>query len=140
MPEVRPDGRRLRGLAALALAGAAGTAVLVVRDPHEGGSFAVCPSLALLGVQCPGCGSLRGVHDLATGQIAEAVGHNALLVPVLAVLVWWWAAQVAAASGRPSWAERVPGPPSGRRTTVAVVAVLAVFTVLRNLPGSPLAA
>ena len=54
-------------------------------------------SLALLGVQCPGCGSLRGVHDLATGQVAEAVGHNALLVPVLAVLVWWWAAQVAAA-------------------------------------------
>lgn len=134
------DDRRLRGLGALAASAVAGTALLVVRDPHEGGSFATCPSLLLLGVQCPGCGSLRGVHDLATGQVAEAVGHNLLLVPALAVLVWWWAAQVAAASGRPGWARRVPAVPTWRRTTIAVLAVLAVFTVLRNLPGSPLAA
>ena len=52
-----------------------GTAVAVtLRDPHEPGSFGVCPSLLLFGSYCPGCGTLRGMADLISGDISATVG------------------------------------------------------------------
>lgn len=108
--------------------------MLVLRDPHGPGSFGTCPSLLLTGMYCPGCGSLRGTHDLLTGQFGEAVGHNLLLLPGLAFVLWWWVSELAASHGR-----RIPGPPSSSRFAIGLLVVLAVFTVVRNLPGSPLA-
>lgn len=106
---------------------------LVLRDPHGAGSFGICPSV-LLGFYCPGCGSLRGTHDLLTGHFTGAVGHNLLLLPVLAWLGWWWVARTARAWGRP-----VTGPPDSSRFAIGLLVVLAVFVVARNIPGSPLA-
>lgn len=116
------------GAAALAVG-----ATLVLRDPHGDGSFAKCPSL-LLGFYCPGCGSLRGTHDLLTGQVGEAIGHNLLLLPALVWLAWWWVAKVGAA-----WQRRVPGPPENRMFIIGLIIVLPVFMIARNLPGSSLA-
>lgn len=113
---------------------AAGLAALVVRDPHGAGSYGICPSLLLLGVYCPGCGALRGAHDLATGSVAEAVGHNLLLLPALAWLTWWWLARATAGTRI-----AVPGPWDSGRFAYGVLAVVVVFAVLRNVPGSPLA-
>lgn len=112
----------------------AGVTTLVLRDPHGAGSWGTCPSLLLFGVYCPGCGSLRGLHDLATGQLFEAASHNLLLVPALAWTLWWWVAQVTAGhrrAVRPPW--------DSASFCYTLLAVLAVFTVARNLPGSPLA-
>lgn len=111
-----------------------GLAALVLRDPHGSGSYGVCPSLLLLGVYCPGCGALRGTHDLLTGNLAEAVGHNLLLLPALAWLTWWWLAQVTAGTRL-----AVARPWDSARFAYGVLAVLAVFTLVRNVPGSPLA-
>lgn len=84
--------RRLAGPAAtLGVVGALITAV-VVRDPHDSGAWGTCPVLLLTGYQCPGCGTLRGLHDIATGAWAEAWSHNALLFPVLAAAAWAWTA------------------------------------------------
>lgn len=127
----RPGWRGPVAGAGLALAG---VGLVLLRDPHAEGALGICPSLLLTGGYCPGCGSLRGVHDLATGQVLEAVGHNLLLVPALLWVVWWWTARVAAAAGR-----ALPGPPSSARFSYLLLAVLLVFTVARNLPGSPLA-
>ncbi|HEY9562135.1 MAG TPA: DUF2752 domain-containing protein [Nocardioides sp.] len=113
------------------LGAAVAGAALVLRDPHAEGSFAVCPS-TLLGFYCPGCGSLRGTHDLLTGHPLEAVGHNLLLIPALAWLTWWLVAQTAA-----SWGRRIPGPPDSSRFAIGLLVVIAVFVVLRNVPGSP---
>lgn len=115
-------------------AGAVAAVLLVVRDPHVGGSFGLCPSLALTGLYCPGCGSLRGMHDLFTGQVAESMGHNLLLLPGLAYVVWWWVGELAAAHGR-----SIPGPPRSSAIAIGVLVLVVAFTVLRNLPGSPLA-
>ncbi|GAB2730561.1 DUF2752 domain-containing protein [Nocardioides pakistanensis] len=112
----------------------AGVTALVLRDPHGSGSWGTCPSLLLFGVYCPGCGSLRGLHDLATGQLLESVSHNLILVPALAYVAWWWLAQVTTESRRP-----VAAPWDSARFSYALLAVLAVFTVARNLPGSVLA-
>ncbi|KRF17687.1 hypothetical protein ASG90_04835 [Nocardioides sp. Soil797] len=108
-------------------------AALVVRDPHGDGSWAVCPS-TLLGFYCPGCGSLRGIHDLLTGHVVESVGHNLLLIPALIWLAWWWVAKAGAA-----WDRSFTGPPDNARFAIGLLIVLPVFMVLRNLPGSPLA-
>ena len=120
--------------ASLAAAGVVGAA-LVLRDPHQQGSWLVCPLHAMTGLYCPGCGSLRGLNDLLTGHVSAAVGSNALLLPALAWLTWAWLS--AARVGVGGW--RVGPAPSSARFCYLLLAVLAVFTVARNLPGSPLA-
>lgn len=146
-PIARPAHLRPMKRQALALASArtfapAGTALaavlalsaLVIRDPHQGGSWAQCPTLALTGEYCPGCGSLRALHDLATGDVVEAIGHNLFAIVSLVWLGWAWLAWTVRESGgtlRP--------PPSGRLFCWGLLVGIAVFTIARNLPGSPLA-
>ncbi|MGH3458327.1 DUF2752 domain-containing protein [Aeromicrobium sp.] len=132
--EKRLSSRIWAAPAALAALAAAGAVAVLLRDPHQTHSWGACPVNALTGGYCPGCGSMRGVHDLLVGQPLEAIGHNLLLLPALAWLAWWWVHQMAAAVGR-----RIAGPPSSAGFCWSLLAVLAVFTVLRNIPGSPLA-
>ena len=52
------------------------TVAISVRDPHAPGSWLVCPSRALFGLDCPGCGSMRGLHDLAAGTQSRRLRHS----------------------------------------------------------------
>lgn len=120
------------GVAALALAS---VSVVALVDPNEAGHYPTCPFLALTGLYCPGCGSLRAVHALAHGDVGAAVGLNVLTVlAVLPLLVVWvrWT--------RRSWngTHRTVVAPAPLLWTLLVV--VAVFAVLRNLPlGASLA-
>ena len=67
------------------LALVAALAAVCVRDPHRPGSWAACPTWALFGVACPGCGSLRALHDIGQGRWLESIGHNRLVLPGIAV-------------------------------------------------------
>lgn len=120
-PPAGPGGSTMAGRLLPLTALLAMTVAVTVRDPHQGGSWGVCPTYAIFGVYCPGCGSLRGLHDLAAGQVSESVGHNALLIPAIAFLL-------VAAFRRP-----------GRLWSWFWLVLFLGFTVLRNLPGSPLA-
>jgi hypothetical protein len=113
------------------LAGAVGAVTYVALVDPAGGSglFPPCPSRMLLGIDCPACGGLRGTHDLLHGDVVGALDHNLLLPLLLAVYVY--AAVVAFA---PLVGRVVRPLPPPRWALVAVVAVLATFTVLRNLP------
>lgn len=134
----RTRAERMRG-PAVALGGVAvATLALRLRDPHQQGSWGVCP-LAALGIWCPGCGGLRAVNDLTHGELLAAASSNLLLVaslPLVALLAAGWVAR--AWTGRP-----VGGPTLALRGVwagrlAAGYAVLAlVFMVLRNLPGLP---
>ncbi|MBA2769834.1 MAG: DUF2752 domain-containing protein [Sporichthyaceae bacterium] len=125
----------LRGPSTVAVAASAVVVVLATVDPNEPGHYPTCPVLALTGRYCPGCGSLRAVHALAHGDVAEALSLNLLTVLAVVPLAVVWVQWV-----RRSWRGR-------QRSTVAPAAVLwgllvvvAFFTVLRNLPvGSALA-
>ncbi|MGI9085839.1 MAG: DUF2752 domain-containing protein [Aeromicrobium sp.] len=130
----RDTARRWVAPAALAALAAAGAAAVLLRDPHQSHAWGACPVNALTGGYCPGCGSMRGLHDLLVGHPLEAIGHNLLLLPALFWLGWWWVHELAAANGR-----GIAGPPSSARFCWSLLAVLAAFTILRNLPGSPLA-
>ncbi len=60
-------------------------------DPSEGG-YPACPLHATTGLLCPGCGSLRALHDLLHLRIQEAFLHNALIVvapPLLVAHLLW---------------------------------------------------
>jgi hypothetical protein len=127
---------RLRGPAVVAVTGAGAVALLRLRDPHGPGSYGICPSLALTGVPCPGCGGLRAVNDLTHGDVAAALGSNLLVVVLVAAaaVAWstwafrrWTGRTTPIAAPSPAWAG-------------AALAVVVVFGVLRNLPvGAALA-
>ncbi len=107
----------------------AATALLVVRTPYAPLSYGICPSVLFLGVSCPGCGGLRATHDLATGDLAGAWSANPLWTLTAPVLVVAWAVWLvrrlrgAPRAVAPSWA------------AWALLAVVVVFAVLRNVPA-----
>ena len=98
-------------------------------DPHRPGAvFPRCPFLLLTGWDCPFCGGLRMTHDVLHGDLAGAVADNAFLLLGLPLLAAW---------GLSRWYRGRPVL-TGAMATVLVIAALG-WTVLRNLPGFPLA-
>ena len=117
----------------LALAGTAAVlagAVLFCFDPSQCSFYPVCVFHVITGLQCPGCGTLRALHQLLHGHVLAALYYNALFVlglPVGAVggVYWGWCRlrrQPASFSVRPVW-------------LWAGGAVLLIFSLVRNLPA-----
>lgn len=84
----------------------------------------LCPLHAVTGLNCPLCGSLRAIFELAHGHLLNAVHDNLLLIAALPMIaVWWITSLLRGAPGRrPRWL--VP----------AVLGVAVTFAVVRNLP------
>ena len=128
----RPRARRLVAPVATALGVIAATGYIRMVDPNEPGHYPMCPTLALLGIDCPGCGGLRATHALAHGDIASALDHNALFVVLVPLLVILWAIWAYRA-----WTGVTPPMTRGRetiaRTAPIVVLIVAMgFAVVRN--------
>jgi hypothetical protein len=70
------------------LATAGAVVVLYLFDPETAGFYPVCALHQLTGWQCPGCGSLRALHQLTHGNLARAWHFNPLLVAVLPMGLW----------------------------------------------------
>ncbi len=104
------------------------TLALRLRDPHQNGSWGLCPS-AQLGFWCPGCGGLRAVNDLTHGQLDAAFSSNVLVVTLMPLAVFLLARWTL-----DSW-RGVRREPSPRTTPVLVTltVVAVVFMVVRNL-------
>ncbi len=112
-------------------AAAAALAVLATIDPNEPGHYPMCPLLATTGLYCPGCGSLRAVHDLLHGDLHGALARNPLTVLAVPVLLIAWLGWARRSTGR-----RAPHPTSLPPAAVwGVLVVVVGFWVLRNLPG-----
>lgn len=123
-----PDRLAVVGAAAATVAG---LAVVGLVDPSRpGNAFPRCPFHAVTGLWCPGCGTLRAAHDVLHGHVLSGIGHNPLLVAVTPLLVWSVLA----------WLGLVRRPEPPPWALVALGAVVIVFTVLRNVPVSPLTA
>ena len=136
-PRTSPAGTttRARRLAAPLLgAGVVGglTLALHYRDPHVQGSWGFCPFRALTGLDCPGCGGLRAVHDLTNLDVAGAASSNLLLVLMVPVVLVLWLAWT-----RRAWRSDRPLLASVSRPMLwgqVALVVIAIFTVARNLP------
>jgi hypothetical protein len=138
--------RTARLLPPLALGGVAllATAYLGLVDPNQPGHYPLCPTKALSGLDCPGCGGLRAVHSLVHLDFVGALDHNAFVVLVVlpaAIAVWIaWVVRVWRGPSAPSDDEPVRAPKQGlaRPSVVwSLVAVMVVFTVIRNIDTVP---
>jgi hypothetical protein len=130
-PKLQRPWRRSSSIVALVLFTAAGVAgILFFFNPAEHAFYPACYFHAVTGLNCPGCGSLRALHQLLHGHIAEAARLNLLLLLGLSY-VGWRTIGFAVGCLR------------GRSATFAIrsgwlwtfLGLAAVFTVLRNLPG-----
>ena len=134
----RPPGvlggraRRLAGPLAVAGLAVGALALTAAIDPNEPGHYPLCPTQALTGLDCPGCGSLRAMHALGRGDLGAAADHNLLLVAALPVLAWIWLRWV-----RRSWLGLPRPEPVSGRWVWALLALVAIYAVVRNVPGVP---
>jgi hypothetical protein len=117
--------------AAVTAAGLVAAATLYAVDPNEPGHYPTCPFLAMTGWYCPGCGALRGLHDLLHGDVAGALARNPMMVLAVPYLLLAWVTWILRATGR-----RAPRSTSLPPWAIwALLAVVVAFGVLRNLPG-----
>jgi len=112
---------------------AAGTIALDVFDPATSGLFPPCPLRYLTGWYCPGCGSLRALHQLLHGNVSAAWALNPLTVILLPFLAYGMASyglfeirgkHLPRLFFRAVWIR-------------ALCAVIILFGVARNIPFHP---
>ena len=58
----------------------------------DGPSF--CLWKGIFGIECPGCGLIRALCFLSHGMGAEAVSYNPFILPIIAILLYVFAAQL----------------------------------------------
>jgi hypothetical protein len=132
LSELRP--RRLAAATVVTVAVALSAWVLFRFNPSDSPFYPVCQFHALTGLNCPGCGSLRALHELVHGNLAAAFRFNALLALSLPAACWlggrhvlrWFKNQPATIAIRPAW-------------MWGGLVVMLLFGVLRNLPFDCLA-
>lgn len=77
-----------RALVLLIAASAVAVVMLRVFDPATSGVFPPCPVRYLTGWYCPGCGSLRAMHQLLHGNLRAAWAMNPLTLVLLPFLAY----------------------------------------------------
>ena len=115
-------------------AGVGGALVLLYFfSPTEHAFYPRCLLHSLTGLSCPGCGSLRAIHQLLHGNVAGALRLNPLLLMALPVMVGGalveWGRFRKGPAGAAPWAWfRHPA------WVWSLVTVIVGFGVLRNVP------
>jgi hypothetical protein len=99
--------------------------------PH--GPLPVCPTKALLGIDCPGCGSLRMLYSLMHGNLLAAARFNALGLVAVGLLVW---AYVAWTYGRVA-GRRITSWQHHRWSAVVTLSLVVAWFLVRNIPFAP---
>jgi len=128
----RLQGERLNA-SALVAAAAGGLGFLYVFDPASSDVYPTCPFLALTGCYCPGCGTLRGLHQLTHGHLISALDLNLLMMLSLPFVGYFFASQaMLVVKGRPLRTFFV------RPTLIwMLLGFILVYWVLRNIPVYP---
>ena len=120
--------------ALVSAAGAVGTILLRIFDPATSGVFPPCPVRYLTGWYCPGCGSLRAIHQLLHGNLQAGWAMNPLAVVLLPFLLYGLVSHLLLEI-------RGRGLPQTFLPAVwirALCVVIILFGVARNLPLHPL--
>jgi quinol-cytochrome oxidoreductase complex cytochrome b subunit len=103
--------------------------VLFCFNPSQYSFYPLCLFHSYTGLLCPGCGSLRALHQLLHGHVIAAIRLNVLLISALPVAILFFVRfahrklnnQPAAPGIRPAW-------------LWWGLTVIIIFGVLRNLP------
>ncbi len=108
-------------------------ALVYVRNPAEPGLYPPCVFYALTGLHCPGCGTLRCLHQLLHGNLITAVGYNPLTLLVLPVMGYAFLAALLDTV----WGKRLPTVFLKPALIWGLLVVVITFWGLRNLPVYP---
>jgi len=146
MPSIS-DARNLWGnqrlFAAMLAAAVVGLVTLRVFDPATSGVFPPCPVHYLTGWYCPGCGSLRAIHQLLHGNLQAAWAMNPLAVLLLPFIMYGLAShaldeiRVPRLGGRRLSARRLPQPFLPAAWIHTLGAAIVLYGIVRNLPLHP---
>jgi hypothetical protein len=120
-------------LSTLVAVTAAALVTLHLFDPATSGIFPPCPVRYLTGWYCPGCGSLRAVHQLLHGNLRAAWALNPLTILLLPFLVYGTASR-ALFELRGRYLPRLFLPAIWIRVLCAVIIL---FGIARNIPFHP---
>src|SRR5271166_1474676 len=112
---------------------AVGVVLLELFDPATSGIFPPCPFRYLTGWYCPGCGSLRAIHQLLHGNLREAWAMNPLTVVLLPFLTYG----LASSALFELRGQALPQPFLRASWIRALCAVIILFGIARNLPMHP---
>ena len=128
----RPRWRRLVAPGLTAVGIAAAVTYVAAIDPNQPGHYPTCPTQWFLGIDCPGCGLLRGTHALCQGDLATALDNNILLLLVIPFAVIMWIRWVMRA-----WRGVTPAVTAHQaavrtRWTIGVMIAVIAFGVIRN--------
>ncbi len=112
---------------------AAGAGVLFVCDPSGCRLFPPCPFHYLTGLYCPGCGSLRALHQLLNGHPLAALALNPLMVVFLPFVLYGLLAEAV----RMFFGRRIPMPFLKPLWIWAIFWVIVLYGIARNIPMYP---
>jgi hypothetical protein len=124
---------RKLGLAAMIGGAVAAVVMLGLFDPATSGLFPPCPLRYLTGWYCPGCGSLRALHQLLQGNLRAAWSLNPLTIVLLPFLAYGLASH-ALFEIRGHYLPRLFLPAA---CIQALGAVIILFGIARNIPVHP---
>ena len=81
-----------------------------------------CMFHQLTGLYCPGCGATRALSAMLHGDVKASLHNNLLLFPLLALIAFMIIK---------------PGISLKRPVAFTIIAVVLLFTILRNIPVAP---
>lgn len=125
--------KRLLLLIGLVLLAAMSAGLLFVYDPSQSRIFPPCPFRQLTGLYCPGCGSLRALHQLFHGNLAVAFSLNMLMVISLPFVLYGLLAQ----GMRYFFSKKIPTIFIKAHWIWAIFALIIAYGIVRNIPISP---
>lgn len=120
-------------IAAIGITLAAGVTLLRVFDPATSTVFPPCPFRYVTGLYCPGCGSLRAVHQLLRGDFRAAWAMNPLTVMMSPFLAYGLACEALFYFR----ALRLPQFTLPGTWIRALCAAILLFGIARNIPVHP---
>lgn len=115
------------------LGGAVGVFFVSYFNPVTAGFFPVCPLYAMTGLLCPGCGMTRGFHAFFSGDFLGAMRYNALLPVFFLLFAYFGVSMFLVLTRGRGLSFKIFRPAS----ILALLIVLIVFAVVRNLPYYP---
>jgi hypothetical protein len=124
MKKKRFTKQKLITLGVLLVLGAAACVVLLLVPPGSPHAkwLPKCMFHQLTGLYCPGCGATRALSAMLHGDLKSSLHNNLLLFPLLAL--------IAVLIVKPEISLKRP-------VAITIVAVVLLFTILRNIPVAP---
>lgn len=117
-------GLALAGLLVLGL-----LCIMLWPHPEASGNFPPCPVRHYTGLLCPGCGTLRALHELLHGHFGAAFQYNPLTVIFLPFLLYAGVSRLS----KIFFQKQLPRLMTRPWMSWGILLVVIVFGILRNV-------